>query len=90
MKHKNSPAPVSTPQISPQILLMCPHLGQTFKCNTCDTILPSIQSHARHIIDVHPEQTHNICDYCPTNDCSNFYVANEGCDCPCDACEERM
>ena len=49
-----------------------------------------MQSHARHIIDVHPEQTNYECDYCPNYICSNLEVAHEGCDCSCNACEERM
>ena len=103
LKYISSPAKVPTPQISPPIpspevcLPHCyqwvPHPGQTFKCNTCYTIFTSMQSHARHIIDVHPKQANNICDYCPNNECPNFEVAERwvnGCECPCDPCEERM
>ena len=45
-KHKNSPLPVSTPQTSPPIpfIDVCPHLGQTFKCNICYSIFPTISS----------------------------------------------
>ena len=101
MKHKNSPLPAFTPQTSPPIPstdvcpphcpLWVPHPGQTFKCNTCYSTFPSMQSHARHISDVHPEQMANICDYCPNNVCPNFEVVLKGvCDCPCDACEENV
>ena len=69
---------------------VCPNLGEIFKCNIYHTIFSSIQSHARHIIDVHPEQTNYKCDYCPNNICSNLEVAHEGCDCSWNACEERM
>ena len=69
---------------------VCPHLGHTFKCNVCYSIFSSIQSHARHIIDVHPEQTNYECDYCPYYICSYLEVAHEGCDCSCNACEERL
>ena len=96
----SSPAKVPTPQTSPPIpstdvcpphcMQWVPNPGQTFKCNICYSIFPSIESHARHIIDVHPEQTNNICDNCPDNVCSNLEVADLGCGCPCDVCEERM
>ena len=43
--------------------------------------------HARHMIDVHPEEVDNIYDLCPKNECSNCEVAEilvNGCECPCD------
>ena len=52
-----------------------------------------MQYHARHIIDVHPDQANNIYDYCPNSECSNSKVAERmvnGCECLCDHCEERM
>ena len=83
------PSITCPPQTSPPINFIdaCPHLGHTFKCNVCYSIFSSIQSHARHIINVHPEQTNNECDYCPNNICSNLEVAHEGCDCSCYPCD---
>ena len=102
MKHKNSPPPVSTPQIPtpvPSIAVCPPHChlwipqpGQTFKCNICPSIFPSVQSHGIHIINFHPEHSNNVSDYCPENSCTNLDVAesNGGCECQCYVCDPEL
>ena len=99
----SSPAKVPPPKTSPPIPSRdvspphCyqwePHPRHIFKCNTCNKIFTSMQYHARHKMYVHPDQANNIYDYCPNSECSNSEVAKRivnGCECPCDHCEERM
>ena len=56
-----------------------------------------MHSHASHIINIHPEYSNNVCDYCPENSCSNLDVAERkkegwdgGCDCQCYVCDPDL